>query len=354
MYIKDVSILVAELNKFYAYIQENDSMTSGTCCESVSFTDSSGLLGREEDYKLKNAIEGLKLLQVASWKKNWIGTGKIAEKANKAISKAGNLVNPNQQIDFKNRLNPAHPKYKAEAEQTLYDIFCGTDPESAFKQATKTFGAKYDTVAFLFFMKSYDRFLPISPGNFDKAFMTLGIDFSTSFHCGWSNYCEFISIVKEVQGIMNEVLPLTADARLIDAHSFLWVICQDRYRKWEPSQDVRTQIEARTEECITKLSESKSAKHTINTSVYCRSAQVVHQTRSRAKGCCQLCNQPAPFVDKNGNPYLEVHHIVWLSRGGSDDISNTVALCPNCHAKMHIVDNPLDIDFLKQIATRNS
>ena len=53
MYIKDVSKLVAELNKFYAYIQENDSKSSGVCCENISFTDSSGLLGREEDYKLK-------------------------------------------------------------------------------------------------------------------------------------------------------------------------------------------------------------------------------------------------------------------------------------------------------------
>ena len=23
----------------------------------------------------------------------------------------------------------------------------------------------------------------------------------------------------------------------------------------------------------------------------------------------------APFIDKNGNPYLEVHHVIWLSRG---------------------------------------
>ncbi|WP_296863638.1 HNH endonuclease [Thermosyntropha sp.] len=29
-------------------------------------------------------------------------------------------------------------------------------------------------------------------------------------------------------------------------------------------------------------------------------------------------------------------HIEWLSRGGTDTIDNTVALCPNCHRKMHV------------------
>ena len=46
--------------------------------------------------------------------------------------------------------------------------------------------------------------------------------------------------------------------------------------------------------------------------------------------------------DKDGSPYLEPHHIVWLSRGGEDTPSNTVALCPNCHRRMHIVKSATD------------
>lgn len=34
---------------------------------------------------------------------------------------------------------------------------------------------------------------------------------------------------------------------------------------------------------------------------------------------------------------MEAHHVVWLSNGGPDEIDNVVALCPNCHKKMHIV-----------------
>lgn len=55
-----------------------------------------------------------------------------------------------------------------------------------------------------------------------------------------------------------------------------------------------------------------------------------------ANGRCELCDVEAPFVDADGLPYLEVHHIVTLAEGGPDTISNTVALCPNCHRKLHL------------------
>ncbi|WP_244850561.1 HNH endonuclease [Brevibacillus halotolerans] len=45
---------------------------------------------------------------------------------------------------------------------------------------------------------------------------------------------------------------------------------------------------------------------------------------------------------------METHHIQWLSRYGADSIENTVALCPNCHRKMHILDLEEDVRFLKQ------
>ena len=53
---------------------------------------------------------------------------------------------------------------------------------------------------------------------------------------------------------------------------------------------------------------------------------------------------------KDGEPFLENHHLVWLSRGGTDTIDNTIALCPNCHRKMHILDLQEDIDKLIRIA----
>ena len=80
---------------------------------------------------------------------------------------------------------------------------------------------------------------------------------------------------------------------------------------------------------------------------YERDPYVALLTKLRANGVCDLCNQPGPFKDKNGDNYLESHHIEWLSKGGQDKPENTVALCPNCHRKMHIVNDPDDIEKLK-------
>ena len=78
-----------------------------------------------------------------------------------------------------------------------------------------------------------------------------------------------------------------------------------------------------------------------------RSRYLAQAAKSEANGICQLCGQPAPFRDNNGEPYLEAHHIKWLSRGGADTIENIVALCPNCHKRIHILDDPDDVKTLK-------
>lgn len=89
------------------------------------------------------------------------------------------------------------------------------------------------------------------------------------------------------------------------------------------------------------------SKTTINT--YIRDKYISEFTKKRAKGICQLCNKPAPF-EKNGQPYLESHHVIWLADGGEDSLDNTVALCPNCHKKMHILNLEEDVRKLLAVA----
>lgn len=74
-----------------------------------------------------------------------------------------------------------------------------------------------------------------------------------------------------------------------------------------------------------------------------RDPKVAEYAKKTAKGICQLCGKPAPFIDRYGEPYLESHHVIWLSRGGTDTIDNVVGLCPNCHSKVHAIDDPIDI-----------
>lgn len=72
------------------------------------------------------------------------------------------------------------------------------------------------------------------------------------------------------------------------------------------------------------------------TIVFKRNPDVVVEVLLRADGICEECKKSAPFLRKSDNtPYLEVHHLIPLAKGGDDTVENAVALCPNCHRKMH-------------------
>ena len=95
----------------------------------------------------------------------------------------------------------------------------------------------------------------------------------------------------------------------------------------------------------------KPGKRDIVTPQYIRSAELAEFIKRIADGKCDLCENRAPFFTSGNIPYLECHHILWLSEGGEDSIENTVALCPNCHRKMHFVKDEKDINKLKAIAS---
>jgi len=78
---------------------------------------------------------------------------------------------------------------------------------------------------------------------------------------------------------------------------------------------------------------------------FIRNEYIREYSKVRAVGICELCEKPAPFIDIFGVPFLESHHVVLLSRGGKDSIDNVVALCPNCHKKIHNLN--LDSDIKK-------
>lgn len=74
----------------------------------------------------------------------------------------------------------------------------------------------------------------------------------------------------------------------------------------------------------------------VKTKAYIRNPDVVAEVLFRANGKCEQCKSPAPFVrEKDGSPYLEVHHVIQLSKGGDDSVENALALCPNCHRECH-------------------
>lgn len=80
--------------------------------------------------------------------------------------------------------------------------------------------------------------------------------------------------------------------------------------------------------------EGADASSTVRT-IYQRSAQVKHYVLLRAAGRCESCGKSAPFLRKDGTPYLEPHHINRLSDGGLDHPRYVGAVCPACHREIH-------------------
>jgi 5-methylcytosine-specific restriction enzyme A len=102
-------------------------------------------------------------------------------------------------------------------------------------------------------------------------------------------------------------------------------------------------------------SKAKPSRRTTRTSAYVRDTSVAECAKRLADGKCDLCEALAPFRTKDDEAYLECHHIVWLAHGGLDVLENTVALCPNCHRKMHIVNGNADRSkLLKRIVSRDT
>jgi 5-methylcytosine-specific restriction protein A len=120
-------------------------------------------------------------------------------------------------------------------------------------------------------------------------------------------------------------------------------------RKAKARALTKTELKAKAEECSKKEASSRN----VTTTTYVRDQNIAEYSKEWAEGICQLCGNPAPFQDSNGRPYLESHHIIWLAAGGADSVDNTIALCPNCHRKMHVVNDPADVRVLLEKVKRN-
>ncbi|KAK6025132.1 HNH endonuclease domain protein [Ostertagia ostertagi] len=81
-------------------------------------------------------------------------------------------------------------------------------------------------------------------------------------------------------------------------------------------------------------SEKPTRKELPASSAFLRNSNVRKTVLRMAMGLCELCKQPG-FQLPNGSVYLETHHVIPLSEGGADKVSNVVAICPNDHREAH-------------------
>lgn len=83
-----------------------------------------------------------------------------------------------------------------------------------------------------------------------------------------------------------------------------------------------------------------------------RSLKIKIRALQQADGICQLCHNEGPFLDDQGETFLEIHHIRPLGEGGKDCLSNVIALCPNCHRAAHLSNKRAEIRAALQAKVR--
>ncbi|MDG5818518.1 HNH endonuclease signature motif containing protein [Natronococcus sp. A-GB7] len=107
------------------------------------------------------------------------------------------------------------------------------------------------------------------------------------------------------------------------------------------TMEVDSDVDRMSEEELYELAkqavsgENRSSTTTTTRTQMKRSEAVKEYALYVADGVCQGCGDAAPFNGKDGEPFLEVHHLHRRGDGGADHPDNVIALCPNCHRRVH-------------------
>jgi hypothetical protein len=195
-----------------------------------------GLAAVWESYKPRLRDRAVDLLDAQEWSEADIGSGAILQHAIDAIEIQDNRSNlTNNLVFWQNRFGHSNrdhrvlleampnPKLRRDLEQLLFGLYrAGSDEAVTFDRLTELTSSKYPLLAYLYFLKDINRFMPIHPTGFDRAFRALGIDFTTLRQCSWENYATYNAILADLRPMLEATAGLK-NVSLIDAHSFCWI-----------------------------------------------------------------------------------------------------------------------------------
>ena len=123
-------------------------------------------------------------------------------------------------------------------------------------------------------------------------------------------------VKEDIKGILAELITSPAQTDPADFETRVWTICKLRPSSQPTGQD-------------------KPVKKTGEVTAFVRDPLVKAWVLNQANGICEGCGSPAPFINRFGEPYLEVHHMIPLAQQRPDTPENAVALCANCHRRCH-------------------
>src|ERR1044072_1035781 len=198
-----------------------------------------GLPYEWEQYKEVVYHEARQRLNPESWSKADIGTGKILDALVNAIEirfpnrRGHKHAIENNLVDWDSRFGPTGNSHlslfpdrandRATYESLLFAFYRDEiSPPAAFAQLIGRAGKRYDFIAYIFFLKNWTQFLPNDPTTLDCTSRMLKVNLRTACCCSWQNYQEYLGVLRQVRDALREAG--VDDARLIDAHSFCWML----------------------------------------------------------------------------------------------------------------------------------
>ena len=204
------------------------------------FTDfQHGLPLAWEGYKEGVYHKARERLEIGQWRASSFGKGQILNRVIKAIEVKDFDGFRNNLLEWESKGRPpeavTHAKLLAArnseptrlaADQALFRMFAEkASPAECFAALTDLFGARYDLIAYLFFLRDWYAYMPVRPTVFAEAFDILGVPLKMSGRCSWENYQEYLARLREVQRhLKNRDIP--GEVRLLDAHSFCWMLAR--------------------------------------------------------------------------------------------------------------------------------
>ncbi len=211
-----------------------------------------GFIDKHENYKYAVLEQAKNSLLTKTWKEDEIGNGRILKSVKDSIQT--NVIynyetHQNNLIDWRKKDNFSKLKANKKNEKLLFEFFKSkiTDGK-AFDQFSEL-EFSYQLIAYLFFIKNSQKYLPISQTRFDLIFSSLNIALKTTHNLSWANYQEFVGIIKQFQNYLKTKF---SGIELLDAHSFLWIY-GFQFEKSKESLEVKTHSKKTTEKKKSEL-----------------------------------------------------------------------------------------------------
>jgi len=113
------------------------------------------------------------------------------------------------------------------------------------------------------------------------------------------------------------------------------------YREYERRSQALRKLKTKTPKTKPPGQNNPISKTSSSTQYY-RDPGVRAWVLDISKGNCEACGEAAPFKQYDGSAFLETHHMKRLADDGPDVVENAVAICPNCHRRLHYSADQID------------